>query len=83
MLINHPKLLLRKKQELWPEGRTIYRFKNALRRKVTITGKTMFKSGGNQTEPAKEEKKPVFVSSEQNYQETADEHVSDNEERKE
>ena len=43
----------------------------------------MFKSGGNQTEPAKEEKKPVFVSSEQNYQETADEHVSDNEERKE
>jgi hypothetical protein len=45
LLINHPKLLLRKKQELWPEGRTSYRFKNALRRKVTITGKTAFNLG--------------------------------------
>lgn len=45
LLINHPKLLLRKKQETWPDGRTSYRFKNALRRKVTIIGKSAFKLG--------------------------------------
>ena len=42
LLINHPKLLLRKKQEVWPNGRTSYRFKNALRKRVTIIGKSMF-----------------------------------------
>jgi len=42
-MINHPQLLLRKKTELWPTGRTSYRFKNALRRRVTLVGKTAFK----------------------------------------
>ena len=32
VMINYPALLLRKKSALYPEGRTSYRFKNALRR---------------------------------------------------
>ena len=36
IFINYPPLLLRKKSMLYPEGRTTYRFKRALRRKVTI-----------------------------------------------
>jgi hypothetical protein len=32
IMINYPKLLLRKKSALYPEGRTSYRFKHALRR---------------------------------------------------
>ena len=34
--INYPALLLRKKSEMYPEGRTSHRFKNFLRRRVTI-----------------------------------------------
>jgi hypothetical protein len=37
--INYPALLLRKKSELYPNGRTSHRFKNALRRRVTIVDK--------------------------------------------
>ena len=32
VMINYPAMLLRKKSALYPEGRTSYRFKNALRR---------------------------------------------------
>lgn len=38
IMINYPALLLRKKSALYPEGRTSYRFKNALRRQVTVAG---------------------------------------------
>lgn len=75
MLINHPKLLLRKKTEIYPQGRTSYRFKNALRKKVTIFGKSAFNVGG--------QKEVVFVESEQNYKETEDEPSVNIEERKE
>lgn len=37
--INYPALLLRKKSEVYPNGRTSHRFKNALRRRVTIIDK--------------------------------------------
>lgn len=37
--INYPALLLRKKSELYPEGRTSHKFKNYLRRRVTIVDK--------------------------------------------
>jgi len=37
--INYPALLLRKKSELYPEGRTSHKFKNFLRRRVTIVDK--------------------------------------------
>ena len=37
-MINYPALLLRKKSALYPEGRTSYRFKNALRKQVTVHG---------------------------------------------
>lgn len=77
MLINHPKLLLRRKQEDWPEGRTSYRFKNALRKKVTIIGKSAFDLS-NVVMPA-EAKKEKFVASEVNYKEVAEDHVSDDE----
>ena len=80
MLINHPKLLLRRKQEDWPEGRTSYRFKNALRKKVTIIGKSTFDLS-NVVMPA-EAKKEKFVASEVNYKEVAEDHVSDDEQRK-
>lgn len=40
IFINYPALLLRKKSEKYPEGRTSYRFKRYLRRKVTIIDKT-------------------------------------------
>ena len=36
IFINYPPLLLRKKSALYPGGRTTYRFKRALRKKVTI-----------------------------------------------
>lgn len=78
LLINHPKLLLRKKQDSWPEGRTSYRFKNALRRRVTIIGKTSFnlKPDGGQSHLV-EKPKPKFVGSEMNYKETVDEDLQD------
>ena len=69
LLINHPKLLLRKKQELWPDGRTSYRFKNALRRRVTIVGKTAF----NMKKETHLVERQVFVGSESNYKETLEE----------
>lgn len=37
--VNFPALLLRKKSELYPNGRTSHRFKNFLRRRVTIIDK--------------------------------------------
>ena len=37
--INYPALLLRKKSEMYPNGRTSHRFKNFLRRRVTIVDK--------------------------------------------
>lgn len=40
IFINYPALLLRKKSMIYPEGRTSYRFKRALRKKVTIIDKT-------------------------------------------
>jgi hypothetical protein len=40
IFINYPALLLRKKSQNHPEGRTSYRFKRALRKKVTIIDKT-------------------------------------------
>lgn len=45
IMINYPALLLRKKSALYPEGRTSYRFKHALRRLVTVNGQTMFGPG--------------------------------------
>ncbi len=39
IFINYPALLLRKKTMLYPEGRTSYRFKRFLRKKVTILEK--------------------------------------------
>lgn len=42
IMINISTLLLRKKSTLWPYGRTTYRFKKQLRKKVTIIGKTAF-----------------------------------------
>lgn len=42
IMINYPALLLRKKSALYPEGRTSYRFKHALRRHVTVAGQSMF-----------------------------------------
>ena len=79
LLINHPKLLLRKKQETWPDGRTSYRFKNALRRRVTIIGKTSFnlKPDGAQPSHLVEKPKTKFVGSEMNYKETVDEDLQD------
>lgn len=41
IFINYPALLLRKKSMLYPEGRTSYRFKRSLRKKVTIIDKSV------------------------------------------
>ena len=60
IMINYPALLLRKKSQLYPEGRTSYRFKRELRKKVTIIGQSMFGTS----------KKAMF--SEQDQPETAD-----------
>ena len=38
--INYPALLLRKKSMLYPDGRTSYRFKKQLRKKVTVIDKS-------------------------------------------
>lgn len=76
ILINHPKLLMRKKSEKHPEGRTSYRFKVKMRHNCTIIGKSAFKTVEEASEAQEKEKdkseKP-FVASEQNYKETADE----------
>ena len=40
IFINYPALLLRKKTDKYPDGRTSYRFKRFLRKKVTIIDKT-------------------------------------------
>ena len=37
--VNFPALLIRKKSEMYPNGRTSHRFKNFLRRRVTIIDK--------------------------------------------
>ena len=49
IMINYPALLLRKKSALYPEGRTSYRFKHALRKQVTVNGVTMFGSKKKKT----------------------------------
>jgi len=40
ILANYPALLIRKKTEIYPDGRTSYRFKRFLRKKVTILAKS-------------------------------------------
>ena len=55
IMINYPALLLRKKSALYPEGRTSYRFKQALRRQVTVNGQSMFGS------KKKKVKKPAVI----------------------
>ena len=50
ILVNYPALLLRKKNELYPEGRTSYRFKRELRKLVTVSGKSAF-SGDQVAKP--------------------------------
>ncbi len=42
IMMNYPALLLRKKNVLYPEGRTSYRFKHALRKQVTVNGLSAF-----------------------------------------
>ena len=42
IMINFAQLLLRKKSPYYPEGSTSHRFKNALRKKVTVSGKSVF-----------------------------------------
>ena len=41
-MINYAALLLRKKSQLYPEGRTSYRFKKELRKEVTVIGQSAF-----------------------------------------
>ena len=50
IMINYPALLLRKKSELYPEGRTSYRFKRMLRNKVQIVGKSAFDTAPKMSE---------------------------------
>lgn len=61
IFINYPALLLRKKSMLYPEGRTSYRFKRQLRKKVSIIDKTMITktsaNGLDTEETATEDKK--------------------------
>jgi hypothetical protein len=64
--------LLRKKTAEYPEGRTSYKFKQALRKKVTIHGKSAFATSTTAPNPAP-------VSSELNLKETDD--VSDEEQK--
>lgn len=42
LLINQAEVLLRKKTDEFPEGRTSYRFKKALKSLVTVHGKSAF-----------------------------------------
>ena len=53
IMVNVPALLLRKKSAAYPEGRTSYRFKHALRRQVTVNGQTMFGPGGKKKKKVK------------------------------
>jgi hypothetical protein len=48
ILVNYPALLLRKKSEMYPEGRTSHRFKQYLRKKVTIVDKNGGTSQGQE-----------------------------------
>lgn len=41
--INHPSLLMRKKSNEFPEGRTSLKWKVAMRKNCTIVGKSQFK----------------------------------------
>ena len=76
MLCNAPAALLRKKSKQFPQGRTSIPFKAAMRNKVTIIGKSMFKSQQKKEEDHEEKPKP-FVATEQNYKETAEEDDED------
>ncbi|CDW83009.1 fbox domain containing protein [Stylonychia lemnae] len=56
IFINYPALLLRKKSMLYPEGRTSYRFKRALRKKVTILDKATQHKPGEDSNSAEQSK---------------------------
>lgn len=61
-MINYPALLLRKKSDLYPDGRTSYRFKRMLRNKVEIVGKSAFDAPPKMNEldqPETEEPEPA------------------------
>ena len=60
-MVNEPALLLRKKSAVYPEGRTSYRFKNALRHKVTINGQTMFGPGKMKKKKVKRPRAPTEI----------------------
>ena len=45
IMCNYPALLLRKKSDMHPAGRTSYRFKKELRKQVMIIGKSAFGPG--------------------------------------
>jgi len=53
IMVNYPALLLRKKSQLYPEGRTSYRFKRELRKQVTILGKSAFNEAVAKTDMTK------------------------------
>lgn len=67
IMANYPALLLRKKSALYPEGRTSYRFKHALRRQVTVNGVTMFGPGAGKK---KKKKRPRVAPCEMDLPET-------------
>ena len=62
IMINYPALLLRKKSSLYPEGRTSYRFKHALRRQVTVSGVSSFAYTPKGKKKVKKMKQPVVFS---------------------
>ena len=61
VMCNVPALLLRKKSSMYPEGRTSYRFKHALRSLVTVNGVTMFGSGGKKKKKVKRSSAPCEI----------------------
>lgn len=61
IMVNYPALLLRKRSQLYPEGRTSYRFKRELRKNVTILGTSAFNEAVAKTDMTK-----VFRFSEMN-----------------
>lgn len=48
--VNFPALLLRKKSEAYPNGRTSHRFKNFLRKRVTIIDKNQNRVDQNEVQ---------------------------------
>ena len=70
IMVNYPALLLRKKSQLYPDGRTSYRFKRELRKQVTIIGKSAVNAAVKALE--EEEKKKVLRFTEADQKETDD-----------